>query len=821
MRLQELLTLQGVKTGDNSYDARCPVCGGKLGIANRHGNIDITCERKCSLLAICQALNCNPSELSAFENIPPEMRGKRQWVLWKLEEKDGKQTKIPYMVRIDQATRGHEKADTTKPQTWDSFENAIASLKKSKGEFSGLGFVFNSDLVGIDLDHCRENGQIKPSEKNWVNRIGSYAELSQSGNGVHVVVKGKKPGTACKNTKLGYEIYDQNRFFAITGDVLPGYETIKENQAAINEFYAATFPTPPPAAKQNLELSPLMEDQQIIRLAGSAKNSAKFNALWSGDWAGYPSQSEADLALCSILAFYTQDTAQLDRLFQTSGLIRSKWNERHGAETYGMKTMQNVLSKLAAHYQPPRQQPISCENSTTTVAVVEPLEKEEVKRTITLDTNKINRLFGLYWQQFDGQTETCKEYVLSSLLVSFGTLLGNRVSLASGFKLKPNLYLALVGGSTFMRKTTGMDLGTLILRKINEPKKERYIEEYQSYQKEFETWKSLAKKDRGEQPETPRDFSNIYSEVTPEKLLDKMQDKPDGCFMYSELGGFLAQLENSYMKTFKEKLTDFYDGRGDLITRETISRPMTVIKGVAPSFIGCSSFEWLQNHLDQSDINSGFLARFLFVVRREYPSKWISLPPLYELNSAEWLKRAECLEKLRMDLTLSPEAVFWHKNWYEKQASWSISQALESHGFLGRLLTACHKIAIINHCIANVPIYQEEIGRGDLSHFPRVIEVESYMQAEHWINFFAANILSCYDEIACEPDWQEKKILDVIRRRGEKKGEHIVIPQSLLCSLAHLKLKELNESMDGLQAKNLVSKITSNTGKRTIWQILA
>src|SRR5262249_4774716 len=69
-----------------------------------------------------------------------------------------------------------------------------------------------------------------------------------------------------------------------------------------------------------------------------------------GDWAGcgYGSPSEADLALASLLAFWTGgDAARVDRLFRASALSRPKWDEARGATTYGGKTIGTAISTTA------------------------------------------------------------------------------------------------------------------------------------------------------------------------------------------------------------------------------------------------------------------------------------------------------------------------------------------------------------------------------------------------------------------------------------------------------------------------------------------
>lgn len=90
------------------------------------------------------------------------------------------------------------------------------------------------------------------------------------------------------------------------------------------------------------------DDGALIERATRANNGGKFRALLAGDWEGqgYPSQSEADTALCSILAFWTRDPAQIDRVFCGSGLMRDKWNEIHYADgrKYGEAVIEKALN---------------------------------------------------------------------------------------------------------------------------------------------------------------------------------------------------------------------------------------------------------------------------------------------------------------------------------------------------------------------------------------------------------------------------------------------------------------------------------------------
>jgi putative DNA primase/helicase len=144
--------------------------------------------------------------------LPEELRQRHQWVVWKLEERDGKPTKVPYIAG------GGGKASSTDSLTWRSFEKAVRALET--GRYDGLGFVFSSGdpFAGVDLDDCRdpETGALEEWAARIVEAFGSYAEVSQSGTGVHIIVKGKAP-----NKKRGkVEAYSLERFFAMTGRVL-------------------------------------------------------------------------------------------------------------------------------------------------------------------------------------------------------------------------------------------------------------------------------------------------------------------------------------------------------------------------------------------------------------------------------------------------------------------------------------------------------------------------------------------------------------------------------------------------------------------------
>ena len=159
------------------------------------------------------AVYANKAILSVeLENIPRELKARPQWVVWKAV--GDKPEKVPYSARTGR------KASSTDLLTWSSFEEAREAMKT--GEYSGLGFVFSSGdpYTGLDLDDCVEpqTGHVAAWAMEIVEQLDSYAELSASGTGVHVIVEGDVP-----NRRKGkVEIYSSKRFFTITGHLIGG-----------------------------------------------------------------------------------------------------------------------------------------------------------------------------------------------------------------------------------------------------------------------------------------------------------------------------------------------------------------------------------------------------------------------------------------------------------------------------------------------------------------------------------------------------------------------------------------------------------------------
>lgn len=282
--------------------------------------------------------------MELLENVPTEMKQRDQWVLWRLQRRDGKLTKVPFMAN-------RKPADTTDPETWTSFQDALDAYKRFDRYFKGIGYVFSPDdpYTGIDLDKCIEDDEINDAATVIIEELNSYTERSQSKTGIHVIIKGKIPGDRRRTGST--EMYDSGRFFAMTGDrVSHTPHSIEDRQPELNAIYERTFnkPREPKPKVSTAYLGTVLDDQDILSIAMKAANGTKFATLFSGDWTSlHGSQSQADIALCNLLAFYTKDAAQIDRLFRGSGLMRPKWDR----EDYSRRTIEDALSMVQEQYK--------------------------------------------------------------------------------------------------------------------------------------------------------------------------------------------------------------------------------------------------------------------------------------------------------------------------------------------------------------------------------------------------------------------------------------------------------------------------------------
>ena len=293
------------------------------------------------------------STVKSIENIPLDLKLLPRWVCWKYVIRDGKKTKMPVQV-------GGEPASSTDPLTWCDFKKVAESYKRFDGIGIVLGRLKDDDfqLCGVDLDHCQddESNNVHPHAVQFLqDHLLTYTEITPSGAGLHALFYsaeawGKGARTTLKPSGWGIEMYQSGRFFTVTGDHVSSTpdHACGRTDAAL-QLHTILFPkeikVKASVIPSNRRGDNVYDADRLISIIRQAKNGDKFSALMNGNIAGYASASEADLALCGIIKFYTQDPGTLDAVVRRSALGRDKWDKVHceDGRTYGQMTIDKAL----------------------------------------------------------------------------------------------------------------------------------------------------------------------------------------------------------------------------------------------------------------------------------------------------------------------------------------------------------------------------------------------------------------------------------------------------------------------------------------------
>ena len=294
-------------------------------------------------------------------NLPAELRESGLFCCWRYETRPGtdKPTKVPYNPR----TGGG--AQSTNPGTFAPLSVALEAAER--GQYDGVGVGVFNGLGAIDIDHCLDdNGRPSELARDIAGTIHGYTERSPSGKGLRILFtvpdgfQYDKARYYINNQRLGLEVYvagATQKYVTVTGDAInPGYplEERGEQLAAVLEKYMVRPRAQTPKPQTQTPIAPVeLDDLALIERAKRSKNGDAFVALWAGDTTGYKSRSEADIALCNMLAFWTnKDATRMDSLFRQSGLMRGKWDRPQSGSTYGALTIQNAISTTREGYDP-------------------------------------------------------------------------------------------------------------------------------------------------------------------------------------------------------------------------------------------------------------------------------------------------------------------------------------------------------------------------------------------------------------------------------------------------------------------------------------
>jgi len=333
-------------------------------------------------------------------------------------------------------------------------------------------------------------------------------------------------------------------------------------------------------------------------------------------------------------------------------------------------------------------------------------------------------------------TDAPQPYHLGVGLVVLATLLGNRVSIPHGSNpLFPNLYVTLLGRSTFSRKTTSIGIGQRILR-------------------HFESAAVM-----------PAEFS-------PEAFLERLERTPAAVLIYPELARALTAFRRDYMAGMVERLTELYDAP-QTYTRELKGRSFTIKQPVL-SILAASTMEWLQRTMGEDDVRGGFYPRFLFVPEGMRGST-MALPPPPDPHAETALVRGlSRLIHLHGEADLSGVRTGYER-WFDRMVT-SIYMQDDSEilsAFAGRLSVTVLKLALLYHVAEtdNLTVSPEAL--------ERALALAGWLQeATGWL---------LQDGLSFSRwDKDRKRVLGLIQRRQG-------IPHSALLKASHSPARLLKE----------------------------
>lgn len=303
-----------------------------------------------------------------IKNIPAKLKSDCRFCVWKFEKRSGQKTKMPYNPA------NGDRARINDLRTFADFKTTLMAY--AMGGYDGIGIAVGNGIGAFDIDHCiREDGTLNDTAATVLSIFPTaYVEKSPSGKGLRGFFCVPEDFVYDKtvyyinNRSKGLEVYmpgATNRFVTVTGDVYRTGE-IPNDETAMTTLLDSLMKRSKQVQNTQLRHHSYLDDDAVIAHAEEAGNSDKFKRLFAGDWEDlYDSQSDADMALLSILAFWCGcDEEQMDRIFRTSGLMRDKWDRQQAGTTYGAISIRNTVNTCAAVYVPVNAQDIVDEEFT-------------------------------------------------------------------------------------------------------------------------------------------------------------------------------------------------------------------------------------------------------------------------------------------------------------------------------------------------------------------------------------------------------------------------------------------------------------------------
>lgn len=626
--------------------------------------------------------------------VPDELRQCHQWVAWHWKLAGDRWTKVPINARTGAP------ADTTDAATWASFDEALHFSQRRNT--AGIGFVFTKDdpYAGVDLDQCRapHTGVLEAETLEIIRAFHTYAEASPSGTGVKLFLRGHPPGERRRKGQI--EIYNSARFFTVTGHRLPeAPTTVEDCQEALDRLALSLFPSSATHGNGHQARSAPLTDWEVLRKATTAKNGGKVRHLLDGDISGYGSHSEADLALLGALAFYTQEAAQLERLWHSSGL----WREKCKRADYRELTLKKALDR-SEHWGASLSGPAwTCSTSSET------RERENAESPHPFPVDALPNVLAALVREGAAALDVDPAFIAVPLLGLAGGTIGKRYCLEvkRGHREWPIVYAGIVG-SPGSGKSPAAALARSAVDRLQREAWDRYQAAMEVYHRDKSAHDALTKKERaGQEPPHEPMLDHYFTTDTTIEALGKMLSSSPGvtvpldelvswvksCDQYrggkgSDRQKWLSGWSKDPWKIDRKGGTPLY-----------IPNPVVcVIGGIQPDV--------LKDLKHEAGARDGFIERILWA----YPADHFPEDTEDEVDEATLFDVYRLFEKLRpagqpasedesMVIRLSEDARTLWKGWRKDNTRLLGETAGLAQGVYAKLPSQAARLALILHCL--------------------------------------------------------------------------------------------------------------------------
>ena len=542
-----------------------------------------------------------PEASAMLRRLPQELRSARQWCV-------AGPDRAPYVVSGGQVIH----ASLHKREQWKSFDEAVADAV-ALGDGAGIGFMltYEDPWTCIDLDVVNEHTQKRKKQPidstKWsteqelngylavVQNFDTYTEVSSSGFGLHIWARGAI-GAGARRGHV--EIYSQERFIVCTGNVYVD-KPVAERQELLENAVESIRSQGSDIRTELEEIEEEDTDMEIFERASTASNAEKFNRLCAGTWQGeYPSQSEADLALMSMIAYYSKSNEQCRRIFRCTALgqrekaakndrylnftlevIRGRQRRESIATDQARQLAAQLVHEIVGGSNP-------ADVSAGKLAVAQVPKPPETGKGITWPPGMVGALASFIYAS---APRPVKEVAIVGALGFLAGVCGKAFGIPqSGL----NIYVILVARSGVGKEAMHSGL-SLILEELRNsiPAAQRFVD-FTDYASGPALRKACA---------VNQSFVNVSGEWGRKLKRLASDDKPDGP-----------------MSTLRTTMTDLYQKSGPAalvggIGYSDKEKNVGSVSGVSYSMVGETTPGTFYDALTQTMMEDGFLSRFIII----------------------------------------------------------------------------------------------------------------------------------------------------------------------------------------------------------------